>query len=259
VRETGDAGRLLLPGDYFRRLREVEDRHWWYAGMRAITVSLLGRRLQRRGLSLLDGGCGTGGFLAWAARSGAFARLVGVDVSPEAIELARGVASEAELHVALLHALPLPSDSFDLVVLNDVLQHVEQGRVGPSLLEARRVLRSDGTLLVRTNAGRRFRRERPDWCLYDRGTLLSLLSEAGFRVERLTHANMVPSLWATARGGSPGAPTALGCGVPGPAGAVADAVGRRLLDLEARYLRSPRRTLPYGHTLFAVASPAPGR
>ncbi len=56
--------------------------------MREITAALLHERLARGHLSLLDAGCGTGGFLAWAAGTGSFDRLAGVDISAEAVELA---------------------------------------------------------------------------------------------------------------------------------------------------------------------------
>ena len=56
-----------VPDDYYRRLHEVDTRHWWHLGMRSIEAVLLGDRLQRTGQSVLDAGCGTGGFLAWAA------------------------------------------------------------------------------------------------------------------------------------------------------------------------------------------------
>ena len=57
------------PPEYFTALAAVEDDHWWHRGMRAIAAALLG---ERRG-ALLDAGCGTGGFLAWALRSGLLA------------------------------------------------------------------------------------------------------------------------------------------------------------------------------------------
>ena len=119
---------------------------------------------------LLDAGCGTGGFLAWLASLGV-SPLAGVDPSAEAVERARAQAPAADVQVAELAALPFPDASFAVVTCNDVLQHVDEHDVARSLSELRRVLRSDGALLVRTNGGRRARRERPDWRLYDRATL----------------------------------------------------------------------------------------
>ncbi len=248
-----------VPSDYYRRLHAIEERHWWQVGMREITAEILAEWLDGRHQSLLDGGCGTGGFLAWASARGAFDRLCGVDISLEAIALAREAVPGAELHVAPLHDLPFETRAFDLVVLNDVLQHVEEGNVATSLAESRRVLRADGALLVRTNGGRRPRRERSDWRLYDEGTLRMELERGGFAVVRMTHANMLPSVWGAARGKAPRAPNATRCGIPSRARSLPNAIGRALLSQEARYLHRPGRRLPYGHTLFALALPAGGR
>jgi predicted RNA methylase len=49
----------------YERMHEVEDRMWWYRGLRALTAQLLVRALagsQAAG-PVLDAGCGTGGML----------------------------------------------------------------------------------------------------------------------------------------------------------------------------------------------------
>ncbi len=238
-----------VPEDYYRRLRDVEERHWWSVGMREIGASLLDGRLHG---ALLDAGCGTGGLLAWARARGGFERLCGVDVGSEAVELARLTVPDAEIHVAPLHALPFAESAFHVAVLADVLQHVAEQEVGDGLRELRRVLRPDGVLLVRTNGSRRGRRVRADWRLYDERTLADELTRAGFVVERVTHANMVLSSF----GREPAPPTESSCGIPAPAGRLRSAVGSTLLAAEAWYLRAPGRSLPRGHTLLAVATPA---
>jgi SAM-dependent methyltransferase len=241
--------------DYYVRLHAVEGQHWWHVGMREIAAALLSERLAGGHLSLLDAGCGTGGFLAWADGTGSFDRLCGVDISGEAVELARQAVPSAELHAGPIDALPFDDASFDVTVLNDVLQHVEEDEVEAGLRELRRTLKPEGALLVRTNGGVHARRERSDWRLYDTGTLRSALAGAGFRPVRVTHVNALLSLWSAARGRGPTAPTPTTCGIPTQAGATANAVGRGLLRLEASLLRHSRLSIPYGHTLLAVAVP----
>jgi SAM-dependent methyltransferase len=244
-----------VPSDYYRRLHAIEARHWWQVGMREITGSILGERLRRPHQSLLDAGCGTGGFLGWASTEGSFDRICGVDVSREAVLLAREAVARAELYVAPIDELPFEAQAFDLVALNDVLQHVEEADVTKGVAELRRVLRLDGALLVRTNGGRTMRRERSDWRLYDERSLRVELERGGFRILRTTYANFVLSLWGAVRGKAPKAPSESTCGIPGPARPVSNTIGRRVLAQEARYLRQPGRRLPYGHTLFALAVP----
>lgn len=246
-----------VPPDYYERIVAVEEGHWWYRGMRAISAALLGDRLARPGLALLDAGCGAGGYLRWAVDRSAPARVAGVDIGSEAIELARAHVPEAELCVAPLHHLPFDDESFDVVVSNDVLQHVPEDEVGPSLRELRRVLVPGGTLLVRTNGSRRLRRERADWRAYDARSLVAALEAAGLDGVRVTHANMLLSVAGALRRRVPHAPSSTSAGVPGSEPSrLVQAIGGRLLDLEARWLGRPRRSLPYGHTLFAICTRA---
>jgi SAM-dependent methyltransferase len=245
-----------VPSDYYRQLHLTEQRHWWYRGMLEIEAALLGDRLARTGQSLLDAGCGAGGFLAWARSIGTFDRLAGIDPSGEAIELARAALPNADLRVGSAHDLPFEDASFDLAVLNDVIQHVHENEVAQSLRELRRVLRPSGALLVRTNGGLRGFRARDDWRKYDRHSLAQTLRRSGLDVERLTAANTALSLLAAARGRTPRAPTDVGHGIPVDRDGARARVGESLLRLEARYLRHPGRTLPYGHTLLALATPA---
>jgi len=240
------------PPTYFEALAAVEERHWWHRGMQTIAEALLGDRVQRGG-ALLDAGCGTGGFLAWAAARG-FTPLAGVDVSTEAVETARGRVPAAALHVAPVWELPFPDGAFAVVACNDVLQHVDEKMVGRSLGELHRVLRPEGALLLRTGGGRRPRRERSDWRVYDPTGLRAELAAAGFRCERLSFVNTAGSLAARARGHVPHAPTETSHGIP--------SLPRRgggvrygLLRAEAAVLRLPRVRLPYGHTIVALAVP----
>jgi len=250
-----NAHRELAPGvpeDYYRRIFDAERRHFWYRGMWVNAAALLRERMHAGG-RLLDAGCGTGGFLRFALEEGAFDHVAGTDIAGAAIELARERVPEAELHVVPLRELPFSGASFELVVSNDVLQHVPELEVGESLRELRRVLVTGGALLLRTNGSRRLRRERDDWRAYDANTLRDRLVESGFQVERVTHANLILSLLAAMRGRVPHAPSEERHGIPmKPPGKLVSAVGGIALAGEARWLRRGR-SLPYGHTLFALA------
>jgi SAM-dependent methyltransferase len=246
-----------VPVDYYRRIHRFEDEHFWYLGMRRIAASLLAADMERPGLRVLDAGCGTGGFLRWLADAYAPQELAGVDIAADAIEPARERLPEADLEVAPLTAIPFADASFDVVVTNDVLQHVPERDVPGSLRELWRVLVPGGALLVHTNGARRLRRERDDWRAYDAASLRAALGAAGFGVERLTYANALLSLWGAARGRFPHAPSETTDGIPQalPSRFVT-AVGSRLLAGEARWLARRSSRLPYGHTLFALARKA---
>lgn len=247
----------LAPGirrDYYDRVYAAEERHFWYVGMRSIAASLLGGRLRLSGQRVLDAGCGTGGFLQWLAARAPVGSLAGVDVGSAALELARGRLPGADLRHASLSSLPFADASFDLVFCNDVLQHVHEDEVQQSLGELRRVLAADGRLVVRTNGSRRVRRNRDDWRAYDRDTLVAELVRAGFACERVTHANMLLSLYSELRRRRPSAPSVERDGIPArPPSRVVSEIGTILLAAEASWLRRSKATLPFGHTIFVLA------
>jgi 2-polyprenyl-3-methyl-5-hydroxy-6-metoxy-1,4-benzoquinol methylase len=142
------------------------------------------------GQQVLDLGCGAGAFAAAAA--GAGAQVTGVDVAEAALERAR----RAHPEISLVRAeeerpLPLGDSSFDIVWASEVLEHVAD--TARFLSEARRVLRTGGTLLVTTPAWGRLRlalRGPPgplgdDLRLYTRRTLATTLEAFGFGDVRL--------------------------------------------------------------------------
>lgn len=251
---TAPPAPMLVPADYYERIHEVEQTHPWHRGMRAISGVLLGDRLSRGG-RVLDAGCGTGGFLRWMLNSGPFTHACGTDVSAEALALAEERVPEAELSLAPLHELPYAAGSFDVVVVNDVLQHVPEPHVGDSVAELRRVLDPAGVLLLRTNGALRARRERDDWRIYDRASLTTALGAGGLRCRRVTYANLAGSAWALVRGRAPRAPDEHRHGIPAARDGGAGALAHAILLAESRYLGATSRSLPYGHTLLALATP----
>jgi ubiquinone/menaquinone biosynthesis C-methylase UbiE len=98
------------------------------------------------GKRVLDAGCGTGYGSAELALSAA--AVTGVDISAEAIEYAS--ASYPLPGVRFLEsscsAVPLPAESFDLVVAFEVIEHLTDYRA--FIAEAARLLTREGLLIV---------------------------------------------------------------------------------------------------------------
>jgi ubiquinone/menaquinone biosynthesis C-methylase UbiE len=83
--------------------------------------------------SILDAGCGEGEILSRLQGTQAF----GVDIDLERVGLARDRISGEGLGVADIQRMPFPSESFELVLMLEVLEHV--GDPQAALAEAARV------------------------------------------------------------------------------------------------------------------------
>jgi SAM-dependent methyltransferase len=167
-----------------------EERHWWYAGMRGVALAVLGQALDgRRGLRILDAGCGTGGTTVELRR---FGEVVGVDLAWEALEpaRARGLAALAR---ASIEQLPFRTATFDVATSFEVVYHLGVASDTAALSEIHRVLRPGGLFVLRVPAHDWLRGEHDRLVhtrhRYSRAEVLSKLGQAGFAVERLTWAN----------------------------------------------------------------------
>ena len=114
------------------------------------------------GRDVLDVGCNTGyGTLRFLPVAN---RVVGVDVSPRAIEAARQRAPDGrpEFIVTTGFELPFPAATFDLVTSFQVLEHVPDPLA--FLRELARVLQPGGTVILATpNAATRLYPGMPPW------------------------------------------------------------------------------------------------
>jgi SAM-dependent methyltransferase len=98
------------------------------------------------GSAHLDYGCGDGRFLAGLAGK-RLGRVVGVDVSRDAVQRAKVVCAEARvLHVDGQSSLPFADGELSSISLLDVLEHVDEQDA--LLGELHRVLRDEGILIV---------------------------------------------------------------------------------------------------------------
>src|SRR6266545_2150641 len=104
------------------------------------------------GASLLDVGCGPGTITVDLAAQVAPGRVTAVEITGEALRLARAEAAargqdNIDFAVADVHSLDFPDDTFDVVHAHQVLQHVADP-VG-ALREMRRVCRPGGIVAAR--------------------------------------------------------------------------------------------------------------
>lgn len=244
----------MEPGEY-DNIARLEDRHWWYLGMRAIARGCLRHWVFRPAAPahaapprLLDAGCGTGGGLRWLAE---FGRVTGIDYSPLAIHFAR--QASRQVAQASIQAIPFASRTFDGVTSFEVLYHLAVADDVAALGEIRRVLRPGGWLLLRVPAHDWLRgahdRQVHTRQRYSRGEVRRKLTAAGFEVLRLSYvglALLAPA--ALRRLTEPADRPHTDVNLPAP---WLNALLARLLGLEGPWLA--RFPLPAGLSLMALA------
>lgn len=251
---------VIFEPAYYDRLHRVEQRHGWFVGLRAIATTFLEAEGVDRPAVFLDAGCGTGAVLSdVAARLGA-RRLVGVDLSRDALTHCAALGLR-QVAVAGVESLPFADGAVDIVHSADVLQHLPAGADDAFVREAYRVLRPGGLLYMRTM--RRHgeggpRAGDPHYHQYDLDQMAHLVRNAGFDVRRLTTVNILPALKGRVgrlrRARRP--PTTAGIPQASP-GEPLNSVLKWLLMLEGRVLSWTNWRVPYGLSIVCVARKGP--
>jgi SAM-dependent methyltransferase len=192
--------------EYFARLYEVEVKHWWSRGMREIAGGILDAhyrdpRHDLHGLRVLDAGCGTGLTLNWL-RGYRPRTVIGIDLFPQPLRYCRARGASMLSQTSVL-ALPFDAESFDLIVCNDVIQHLPgEGADAVAFGEFYRVLEPGGCLLLRTNSRQGSRKKIAAdgrHRLYQAGELRDRLERTGFQVRKMTYANALMGVIPTIR------------------------------------------------------------
>ena len=173
--------------DYELQTHRAEERHWWYRGRRKVLARVFAELGLPHPARILDAGCGSGRNMVELARLGT---VTGVELSATSVTLARerGVGEVIEGSVL---EMPFETDSFDLAVSLDVIEHLDQHL--EALRELRRVVAPDGALLVTVPAygwlwsghdeiNHHFRR-------YTRRSLQRVAEQAGWQQVRTTYFN----------------------------------------------------------------------
>lgn len=176
----------MEPAEY-ALMDAAEDRMWWY---RALHARLLAALAPVRG-TLLDAGCGTGGFMARLAAARPDLDAVGFDYNAAAARRA-GAKSGRPTLAASVNALPFAPGRFDAVVSADVLG-IGGVVPGQAVAEFHRVLRPGGLLVLNLPAmpwlmsahDRRVHNARR----FARGQAQALLTGAGFAAPQVRFWN----------------------------------------------------------------------
>ena len=173
--------------DYELQTHRAEDRHWWYRGRRKVLARVFAELDLPHSARILDAGCGSGRNMVELSRLGT---ATGVELSETSVILARERAVGEVIEGSVLE-MPFGTNSFDLAVSLDVIEHLDQHL--EALRELRRVVAPGGALLVTVPAygwlwsghdeiNHHFRR-------YTRRSLQRVAQQAGWQQVRTTYFN----------------------------------------------------------------------
>lgn len=177
----------------YEQMHAVEDRMWWYRGLRRLVAGQIARALSQSttGGPILDAGCGTGGMLRVLGAAVAGRPTVGLEYDPVAAGMARAKAGRPVVSGSV-NEMPIGDGMLGAYVSLDVLCHanVEPAR---ALKEAHRCL-GPGAIAV-------FNLPAYSWMLsahdrrvhnarrFTRAEARTLIAAPGFRVLRTSYWN----------------------------------------------------------------------
>ena len=173
----------------YEQMAKLDSSHWWFTARRRILDGLIERVVRPpNNARILELGAGTGHNLAMLSR---FGTVEASELDP----VARGIASERlgrEVKEAALPDLSMfPAESYDLIALLDVLEHVPDDKGSLAAIKTR--LKPGGALLLTVPANPWM------WSAHDvahhhhrryrKAEIEKLALEAGYEIELLSPFN----------------------------------------------------------------------
>lgn len=170
----------------YHEMYELESHYWWFVARRRLVRRFVQEIANGSSAgTIVDVGCGTG---INQKELASFGDWYGVDSSWAALSLSqkRGVADLAQTEI---EKLALASESADLLVALDVLEHVENDR--DAIKELWRILKPNGRILLTVPAYQFLWSEHDEALHHKRRYVASevrtKLTRAGFEVERISY------------------------------------------------------------------------
>jgi len=159
-------------------------------------IAFITKAAGNRGVDVLDVGCGSGTLLGLLKHRGF--GVTGLDFSAEAAAIAKA-ENGVDVAVGTLEEAHFPAESFDVVTLFHVMEHVTTPR--QVLAEVSRVLKPNGVAILQVPnieswqfkifGARWYGLDIPRHVIdYSRNSMLKLLADSGFVVNRIRHFNL---------------------------------------------------------------------
>jgi len=123
---------------------KLEKLHWWFIGRRKLIEFLISCAGTQEDCQVADIGCGVGSNLSLLLSMGF--EVIGIDSEMYSLSLAKRRLSTISLINGDLLKLPFKTDSLDLIIATDVLEHLQDDTNG--IKEIHRVLKKEGVVVL---------------------------------------------------------------------------------------------------------------
>lgn len=240
-----------MNNEEYERMYRLEDSYWWFVGRHNLIETFLEKEYPgKNDLTILDIGCGTG---AMSQKLNTKGLVVSADFSPLALTFSKKRGLNRLCNADAMN-LPFKSESFDVIISLDILEHLPNDCA--ALREYLRVLKPGGKLFATVPAYASLWSGHDVALMHHRryhtGELQRKVREAGFTLHKVSYAMTIlcPVVWAYRKisrffGNKPAASL-----VPVPS--VINRSLTSLLNLENAWIK--RKSFPFGVTLFCVAN-----
>ena len=121
----------------------LERTHWWFSGRRRLLKFLLSYLSIQRDSMVIDVGCGVGSNLPLLKSMGF--KVVGIDSECYSLSFAKNLSGTLLINGDVLK-LPVKSNSIELVIATDILEHLDDDSMG--IKEIHRTLRREGKVIL---------------------------------------------------------------------------------------------------------------
>lgn len=190
-----------FPPSFFSKLVEVETHHWWFRSRNKLLLWALGRKVKNFS-NFLEIGCGTGYVLDGVRKVFPRVSLVGAEYFKEGLAFAKKRVPTScfrQLDATKFEEV----DSYDVIGIFDVLEHIEEDEKVLSNLA--RALRHGGSLMITVPQHRWLWSQADQHAChlrrYSRAELVKKVSCAGLDVDYVTSfvCFLVPVMWLSRR------------------------------------------------------------
>lgn len=237
--------------EIYIKMKEFEDVHWWFCGRRRIVQNVISILKLPKTCKILDCGCGTGGNLSMLSE---FGELFGIEPDTYSLTIAQNRNIGTLYNGYMPDEIRLPQTGFDLIILLDVLEHIDDHVSSLKVLKS--LLVPKGYLILTVPAFKflwsRHDEEHHHKRRYTASELKKIIQQAGLEILYLTYYNFwlfpIISLIRLTRKILPIKQVGADLWLPHPL------INRFLLALfSSECFFIPRLRLPFGISLLAVA------